>query len=101
MNWFLLILGCIILWSVTDILYKVSSPHDDPLSHYKTFVWIGIVMAIAGGIMSTWSDTLLDSIKMVKDNVLYLVPLCLVYAVALFFGLMGKKYLAASQGIEY
>lgn len=96
MNWFLLTLACVILWSVTDILYKASSPQNDPLSHYKTFVWIGIVMALAGGIMSTWSDTLLDSIKVVKDNLLYLVPLGLIYAAALFFGLLGKKHLAAS-----
>ena len=46
--------------------------------------------------MSTWSDTLLDSIKMVKDDVLYLVPLCLVYAIAWFFGLIGNKHLDAS-----
>lgn len=96
MDWFLLIMACIILWSVTDVLYKVSSPQNDPLSHYKTFIWIGIVMALAGGIMSTWSDTLVDSIKIVIDDVLYLIPLGIVYAAALFFGLLGKKHLPAS-----
>ena len=96
MNWFLLTLSCVILWSITDILYKASSPQNDPLSHYKTFVWVGIVMALAGGIMSTWSDTLLDSIKVIKDDLLYLIPLGLIYAAALFFGLLGKKHLAAS-----
>lgn len=96
MSWFLLTLACVILWSVTDILYKASSPQNDPLSHYKTFIWIGIVMALAGGIMSTWSDTLLDSIKVVAEDLLYLVPLGIIYAAALFFGLLGKKHLAAS-----
>jgi drug/metabolite transporter (DMT)-like permease len=96
MNWFLLTLACVVFWSITDILYKASSPQNDPLSHYKTFVWIGIVMALAGGIMSTWSDTLLDSIKVVKNDLLYLIPLGLIYAGALFFGLLGKKHLAAS-----
>ena len=96
MSWLLFTLACIILWSITDILYKASSPQNDPLSHYKTFVWIGIVMALAGCIMSTWSDTLLDSIKTVKDDLLYLIPLGLIYAAALFFGLLGKKHLAAS-----
>ena len=97
MNWFLLTLSCVILWSVTDILYKASSPQNDPLSHYKTFVWIGIVMALAGGIMSTWSDTLLESIQIVKEDLLYLIPLGLIYAAALFFCLLGKKHLAASM----
>ena len=96
MNWFLLTVACVVLWSVTDILYKASSPQNDPLSHYKTFVWIGIVMALAGCIMSTWSDTLLDSIKTVMGDILYLIPFCLIYAAALLFGLLGKKHLAAS-----
>lgn len=96
MAWFVLTLSCIILWGVTDILYKAASNPNDPFAHYKTFIWIGIVMALAGFIMSTWSDTLLDSIKMVKNDVFYLVPLCIVYAIALFIGLLGKQYLDAS-----
>ena len=95
MTWLLLTLSCIILWGITDILYKKSSDYNDPLSQYKTFVWIGIVMAPAGIIMALCSETLLDSIMMVKDN-LYLIPLCIFYAIALFFGLLGAKHLDAS-----
>ena len=51
MTWLLLTLSCIVLWGVTDILFKKSSNYTDPLSHYKTFVWIGIVMALAGVVM--------------------------------------------------
>ena len=82
MNWFILILACIILWGVTDILYKASFYKNDPLSYHKSFVWLGLVMALAGFIMSTWSDTLLDSVKLLKDDVIYLIPLCLIYAIA-------------------
>ena len=96
MTWLILTLACIILWGVTDILYKATFYKNDSLSYYKSFVWVGLVMALAGFIMSTWSDTLLDSIKMVKDDVLYLIPLCLVYAIAWFFGLLGNKHLDAS-----
>ena len=95
MTWLLLTLSCIILWGITDILLKKSLDYSDSLSQYKTFVWIGIVMAPAGVIMAICSDTLLDSIMMVKDN-LYLIPLCVFYAIALFFGLLGAKYLDAS-----
>ena len=35
MNWFLLTLGCIILWGVADILYKVSLDHNDSLQITK------------------------------------------------------------------
>ena len=96
MNWLILTLACIILWGVTDILYKASFYKNDPLSYYKSFVWVGLVMALAGCIMSVWSDTLPDSVKMVKDDVVYLIPLCLVYAFAWFFGLLGNKHLEAS-----
>ena len=96
MNWFILTVGCIILWGVTDILYKASFLKNDPLSYYKSFVWVGIVMAMAGFIMGSLSETLFDSLKMIRDDVVYLVPLCLVYAFAFFFGLLGNKHLDAS-----
>ena len=95
MPWLLLIFSCIILWGITDILYKKSLDYNDPLSQYKAFVWIGMVMGLAGAIMAICSDTLRDSIMMVKDN-LYLIPLCIFYALALFFGLLGAKHLDAS-----
>ena len=96
MNWLILTLACIILWGVTDILYKASFSKNDPLSYHKSFVWVGLVMALAGFIMSNWSDTLLDSIKIVKDDIFYLIPLCLVYAGALLFSFLGNKHLDAS-----
>ena len=96
MNWLILTLACIILWGVTDILYKATFYKDDPLSYYKSFVWVGLVMALAGFVMSNWSDTLLESIKMVKNDVIHLVPLCLIYAFGWFFGLVGTKHLGAS-----
>ena len=46
--------------------------------------------------MSTWSNTLLDSFKMIKNDVLYLVPLYFAHAIALFIGLQGIKHLSAS-----
>ena len=52
-------------------------------------------MALAGCIMAISSDTLPESIKMVADN-LYLIPLCIFYVIALFFGLLGTKHLDAS-----
>ena len=45
--------------------------------------------------MALCSDTLLDSIRLLADN-LYLIPLCVFYVIALFFGLLGAKYLDAS-----
>ena len=95
MTWLLLTLSCIILWGITDILLKKSLDYSDSLSQYKTFVWIGIVMAPAGVIMAICSDTLPDSIRMVADN-LYLIPLCIFYVIALFFGILGAKHLEVS-----
>ena len=96
MTWFLLMLACLLLWGISGVLYKAASPQDDKLSHYKNFIWLGIIMALAGGIMCTWSDTLLDSAKMVWENALFLVLLCIAYAAVFFFGLYGKRFLPAS-----
>ena len=95
MNWFLLTLSSIILWGITDIFLKKSLHHSDSLSHYKTFIWIGLVMAPAGCVAAICSDTLLESIRMLADE-LYLVPLCALYVLAMFFGLLGAKHLDAS-----
>ena len=94
MTWFLLTLICILAWGATDILCKKSVNHDDPLAHYKTYVWTGLVMGLAGG-GGLFSSTLADSIRVLPDN-LYLIPLCIFYAIALFFGLLGAKHLDAS-----
>ena len=95
MTWLLLTLSSIILWGITDILLKKSLQQPDPLSHFKTFIWIGLVMAPAGCIVAICSDTLLDSILMLADE-LYLIPLCALYVIAMFFGLLGAKHLDAS-----
>ena len=91
----ILTLSCIVLWGITDILLKKSLDYSDSLSQYKTFVWFGLVAALSGVIAAFRSDTLPDSIRMVADN-LYLIPLCIFYVIALFFGLLGAKHLEAS-----
>jgi hypothetical protein len=93
--WLILTISCIVLWGITDILFKKTLSHSDSLSHFKTFIWIGIIMAPAGCIMALCSDTVLDSIRMLADN-LYLIPLCVFYVIALFFGLLGA--FCARQG---
>lgn len=70
MPWLLLTLSCIILWGFTDILLKKSLDYSDPLSQFKTFIWIGLVAALSGAIAAFSSDTLSDSIKMVADTIL-------------------------------
>ena len=95
MIWFILTMSSIILWGITDILFKKSLHHSDPLSHFKTFVWVGLVMAVAGCIAAICSDTLLESFAMLADE-LYLIPLCAIYVIAMFFGILGAKHLDAS-----
>ena len=95
MIWLILTLTCIILWGVTDILLKKSLDYSDPLSQYKTFIWIGLVAAPVSVIMAICSDTLLDSVRIVAHNP-YIVPVNIFYVVAMFFGLLGAKHLDAS-----
>ena len=95
MIWLILTLSAIILWGTTDILLKKSLDYSDSLSQYKTFIWIGLVAALSGAVAALCSDTLLDSVIVLADN-LYLIPVTVFYVVAMFFGLLGAKYLDAS-----
>lgn len=95
MKWLILTFACIILYGFTDILLKKSLDYYDPLSQYKTFIWIGLVALPASVIMAICSDTLPDSIRIVAQNP-YIIPVNIFYVVASFFGLMGAKHLDAS-----
>ena len=95
MIWLILTLSCIVFWGVTDILLKKSLDSSDPLSQYKTFIWIGIVSAPVCVVMAVCSDTLLDSVRIVANNP-YIIPINLFYVVAMYFGLLGAKHLDAS-----
>ena len=95
MVWLILTLASIILWGITDILLKKSLNYSDPLSQYKTFIWIGLVAAPTSVIMAICSDTLPDSIRIIADNP-YIIPVNIFYVVAMFFGLLGAKHLDAS-----
>ena len=95
MIWLILTLSCIILWGTTDILLKESLQCSDSLSHFKTFVWIGLIAASSCVVVAFCSDTLPDSIRALTDN-LYLIPVTVFYVVAMFFGLLGAKHLDAS-----
>ena len=95
MPWLLLTLSAIILWGATDILFKKSLQCSDSLSHLKTFVWIGLISALSCVVVALCTDTLLDSIRMLADN-LYLIPVTVFYIAAMFFGLLGAKHLDAS-----
>ena len=95
MFWLALTLCAIISWGSADIFYKKSSGYNDSFYHYKTFIWVGMVMAPAGAVIALCSDTMADSIRTFLDN-LYFWPLCIFYALALLFGLLGKKHLDVS-----
>ena len=95
MTWLILTFACIILWGLTDILLKKSLNYTDPLSQYKTFIWIGLIALPTSLIMGICSDTLVDSVRIVAQNP-YIIPVNIFYVVAMFFGLLGAKYLDAS-----
>lgn len=95
MLWLYMTITCILVWGVNDILYKKSLPQNDSLAHFKGLIWNGIVMGIAGIIMIFFSDTFVSSVKSLKEN-WYLIPVAILYPLALFFGLKGKQQLEVS-----
>lgn len=94
-QWLIFTVLCIIVWGTTDVLYKKSLPQNDPITHYKSLIWNGIVMAVVGTVMIFFSDTFTASLASLSDN-LYLIPVAMLYPIALFFGLKGKQQLDIS-----
>ena len=95
MTWLMLTMSCIVLWGLTDILLKKSLNYSDPLSQFKTFVWIGLVAVPICIVAAVSSGTLPDSVRLLSGN-LYLIPINIFYVVAMFSGLLGAKHLDAS-----
>ena len=44
--WFLLSLAALLCWSGSDLFSKIGSKPDDPYSHWKMVMAVGLVMGL-------------------------------------------------------
>lgn len=89
--WFLFALLTTLSWGIADLFYKKGSDSNDPLSHFKISVMVGLVMGIHGVLYMLIKGISLDPVDLVK----YL-PVSAMYIISMIIGYFGLRYIELS-----
>lgn len=95
MNWFVLSLLCLLCWGAADLFYKKGTDEDDPVSHLKIAVWVGLVMGVCALILLPFTETSFSVGSFLINAVKY-TPASLAYIVSMVIGYAGLRYLEVS-----
>lgn len=97
--WFLWAFVCLLGWGGADLFYKKGTDGDDPRSHLKIAVWVGLVMGVCALCLIPFSETLTEggfSFANLAANALRYLPASLGYIVSMVIGYAGLRYLELS-----
>lgn len=98
MSWFLVALVSMLGWGFADLFYKKGTDDNDPQSHLKIAVWVGIVMGVCSLVLIPFSETF--SAGMSAGEVLSAAwryaPASVSYIVSMVIGYAGLRYLELS-----
>lgn len=95
MSWFLYALIATMGWGFADLFYKKGSMDEDPYSHLKIGVWVGLVMGIVSLALIPFSENLSSSGNILSLGIKYL-PASLSYIISMVIGYAGLRYLELS-----
>ncbi len=95
MSWFLLSLVTMMSWGTADLFYKKGTDEDDPYSHLKIAVWVGLVMGLFALIMLPLTETSF-SVSSFFTNAVKYSPASLAYIISMVIGYAGLRYLEVS-----
>lgn len=95
MSWFVYALIATLGWGCADLFYKKGSMDDDPQSHLKIGVWVGLVMGIVAFILIPFSESLKSGGNIFISALKYL-PASLSYIISMVIGYAGLRYLELS-----
>lgn len=90
MNWFILSLIAILFWSGSDLFSKMGSPSDDPYSHWKMVLFVGLVMGTHAIFL------ILTGTPFSPVDILTYLPASFLYILAMVFGYVGLRYIELS-----
>ncbi len=93
--WFVFALIATLGWGFADMFYKKSSDEDDPYSHLKISVWVGLVMGVCAFALLPFAETGF-SISSLTIGALKYAPASLAYIVSMVIGYAGLRYLELS-----
>ncbi len=95
MSWFILALITTISWGCADLFYKKGTDENDPHSHLKIAVWVGLVMGVCAFALMPLSETGLTFTALPEYFVKY-SPASLAYILSMVIGYAGMRYLEIS-----
>ena len=95
MSWFLLSLVTMMSWGTADLFYKKGTDEDDPYSHLKIAVWVGLIMGLFALIMLPLTETSFSVSSFLTNAVKY-SPASLAYIISMVIGYAGLRYLEVS-----
>lgn len=93
--WFVFALVATLGWGFADLFYKKSTDEDDPQSHLKIAVWVGLVMGVCSIVLIPFSETRFTAASFFTSAVKY-SPASLAYIISMVVGYAGMRYLEIS-----
>ncbi len=91
MSWLFFSIATALLWGTAELFYKKGALPNEKYSHLKICVWVGIVMG-AHAIFTL----LTKDINYNPINLLYYLPVSLMYIISMAFSYFGMRFLEES-----
>lgn len=89
--WFLFAAFTILAWSGSDLFSKMGSKPDDPYSHWKMVMSVGLVM----GLHAIYEMTL-GGVDFNWNSILIYLPVSFLYILSMVLGYAGLRYIELS-----
>lgn len=91
MSWLFFAIATTLLWGAAELFYKKGARPDEKYAHLKICVFVGAVMGIHAIFTLLTQDIGYDPI-----NLLYYLPVSLLYMVSMAFSYFGMRFLEES-----
>lgn len=92
--WFIFALVATFGWGCADLFYKKSTDENDPHSHLKIAVWVGIVMGACALVLLPFAESGVGVLNI--GNLVKYAPASLSYILSMVIGYAGMRYLEVS-----
>ena len=89
--WFILSLIALLCWSGSDLFSKIGSRPDDPYSHWKMVMAVGLVMGLHAGY-----EIVFGGVSVTPADMLAYLPVSAMYIISMIFGYVGLRYIELS-----
>ncbi len=91
MSWFWIAAAATLCWGCADLFYKIGADEDDPYSHLKTTIFVGLVFGLHAAYTLLFGDISFD-----WRNLWRYAPVSAMYIGSMMLGYYGLRYLELS-----